>query len=281
MFGRISDPGLVTTILCASLILSACGGGGSDSGSSGTSSSSGGDATTLKPGLYDAKIEYVGLNRTESATTYLSPTGDFSVVYGGDAGVSVGKLSFDGATISGTSSDYRQQNDQPNPEGFIEDKHIEEGTISGTILSQGSARFSTSDTEGKVNTNVTLRRQNAPSDWGISLKRVSGIYTYVDPLTDELESTATLAVREDGSLDAHYHTQTTNCQLIDVEPKSLSVPNTSINVFDITYKMSSCSKEDRNGEYSGIGFFVPGDQQTQILFTAHNGTVAMKFKGIQ
>lgn len=175
MLKRMFNSGLAVTMLSVSLILSACGGG--SSGSSSSSSSSGGDTNTLKAGLYDAKIEYVDGKPTQNATAFLSPTGKFAVVYGGDAGVSIGSLSFDGTTISGTSSDYRQV----GPEGFIEDKGTEVGTINGTIRTHESATFSTTDAEGEVNTNVTLQRQNSLSDLGISLERASGIYEKATP----------------------------------------------------------------------------------------------------
>lgn len=269
MFNRTSDPGLVATMLCASAILSACGGGGSSSGSSG---SSGGAATALKAGLYTARVTYVNGNPQQTATTYLSPTGKFAVVFGGNSGVSLGKLDFANARISGTSTDYRQA----DPKGFFEDKGVEDGTITGTVLSQGSATFSTSDAEGKVNTNVTLQRQNALSDLGISLERSSGIY--VASVTGEPD--VALAVQTDGSVDAHYYTGTTGCQLVGME--GLSVPNPSINVFDIRYTMSNCDTIIRNGEYAGVGFFGPTtDGRMQIIFAAHNGNVAMKFTGIK
>lgn len=270
MFKNTPNPGLAATMLCASLILSACSGGGSSS----SSSSSGRDATTLKAGLYEAKINYVNGARPQTAATYLSPTGKFAIAFGGNAGLSLGKLAFESTKISGTSNDYRQlAPNQPDPNGFVEDKGVEEGTINGTINSQESATFSTADAAGRVDTNVTLQRQNSLSDLGISLKRAAG--TYVSSVTGE--SKVALTVGEDGSLFAQYP-QTTGCQLVGIE--TLSVPDASINVFDITYTMSNCTNDDRNGEYSGVGFFGPTpDQRMRVAFAAHNGKVAMQFKG--
>lgn len=266
---RMSDLGLATTILFTSLFLSACG-----SSSSSDSGSSGGGDGSLKAGLFDANIEYVGSDRTETATTYISPTGKFAVIYGGNTGVSIGTLSFDGTAISGTSYDYRQV----GPEGFIEDKG-DKGTISGTITSQESATFSTSDEAGEVNTKVTLQRQNALSDRDISLANAAGTYSYVNPSTGETEVAVT--VGSDGTVDSQYYTATTSCHLAGTQSNSLSVPDTSINVFDISYTMSNCTEVEgeasRNGDYTGIGFF--GDQQRQMVFTAHNEAVAMKFSG--
>lgn len=267
MFKRTYGSGLSATIICASLVLSACGGGGG----SGGSSSSGGDASTLKDGLYEADIRYVNGTSSQTAVTYLSPTGEFSIVFGGSAGVSIGKLAFDSTRISGISSDYRQLGETTNPEGFVEDKGTQEGTINGTITSQGSATFSTTDAAGQVNTNVTLQRQNLISDVGISLSRASGTYV-------KGESEVALTLGADGSLDAQYYTQTTGCQLVGIE--ALSVPDASINVFDITYTMSNCTNDNRNGEYSGVGYFIPmKDQQMRVVFATHNGKVAMHFTG--
>ncbi|GGC56070.1 hypothetical protein [Marinobacter halophilus] len=268
MFKRTYGSGLSATIICASLVLSACGGGGG----SGGSSSSGGDASTLKAGLYEAKVEYVNGASSQTAVTYLSPAGDFTSVFRGGAGVSIGKLAFDTTRISGVSSDYRQLGpEQLDPTGFVEDKGTQEGTINGTISSQGSATFSTTDAADQVNTNVTLQRQNLISDVGISLKRTSGTYV-------KGESEVALTIGADGSLDAQYYTQTTGCQLVGIE--ALSVPDASINVFDINYTMSNCTNDNRNGEYSGVGYFIPmNNQQMRVVFATHNGKVAMRFSG--
>ncbi len=278
MFKGSLDQGLAATMLCVSLILSACGGGGGSgaSASSSSLSSSSGDATTLKAGLYEAKIIYVNGARPQTATTYLSPTGKLAIAFGGSAGVSLGKLAFDRANISGTSNDYRQLDpNQPDPTGFVEDKGVQEGTINGTINSQRSATFSTTDAAGKVNTNVTLQRSTL-SDFAISLERASGTYTYVDPLTGE--SKVALTVGNDGTVDAQYYTGTTGCQLVGIE--TLSVPDASVNVFNITYTMSNCNSDNRNGEYSGVGFFGPvAEQQMRMVFAAHNEKVAMQFQG--
>ncbi|WP_273208111.1 hypothetical protein [Marinobacter subterrani] len=265
MCERTFNPVLATTMLCASLILSACGGGGTSSVSSG---SSGGTGTTLKAGLYKAKVLYLNGNPQQTATTYLSPTGKFAAVFGGNSGLTLGNLDFANTRITGTSSDYRQ----PDPKGFFEAKGVEDGTITGTITSQGSATFSTSDAEGQVDTNVTLQRQNALSDLGISLERASGIY--VMSVTGQPD--VALTVNSDGSLNAQYY----DCQLGGIE--TLSVPDPSINVFNISYTMSNCNDDNRSGEYSGVGFFGPTTNGSmQMIFAAHNGIVAMKFEGIK
>lgn len=259
MSKRMSKIGLATTMLFAGFILSACGGGGGSGGSSSSSSSSV-DAGTLKAGLYEATIEYLDGKPTQRPPVYLTPAGQFAIVFGGSTGVSIGQLSYSDATISGTSNDYRQV----DSDGFIEEKG-DEGTISGTVSSQESATFSTSDSTGEVNTNVTLERQNGASDLGISLDRASGSY--------KLDTAnVVLDVGADGSLFAQYP-EATGCMLEARE--GLSVPDSSINVFTVTYTISNCSNVSRNGDYAGVGFF--GDQQ--IVFAADSGDVAMKFKG--
>lgn len=271
MFKQTFNSGLAATMLCAGLILSACGGGG---GSSGSSASSAGNATTLSAGLYVADVKYVNGAPSQTAVTYLTPTGKLVLVFGGASGLTFGTLGFDRSTISGTSTDYRQLDSaQPDPTGFTEDKGVQKGTISGTIKSQQSATFATADATGKVNTNVTLQRQNALSDLGISLKAASGTYV-------KGESEVALTVGEDGSLFAQYYPQTTGCNLGG--PGTLSVPNTAINVFNINYTMTNCTNNDRNGAYSGAGFFGPtADGRTRMVFAADNGKVAMHFEGIK
>lgn len=265
MCERTFNPVLATTMLCASLILSACGGGGTSSVSSG---SSGGTGTTLKAGLYKAKVLYLNGNPQQTATTYLSPTGKFAAVFGGNSGLTLGNLDFANTRITGTSSDYRQ----PDPKGFFEAKGVEDGTITGTITSQGSATFSTSDAEGQVDTNVTLQRQNALSDLGISLGRASGTYVASPEVF--------LNISSDGSLYAEHYTLETGCRFEGTD--SVSVPDASINVFNITYTMSNCNDDNHNGEYSGVGFFGPTTNGSmQMIFAAHNGIVAMKFEGIK
>jgi hypothetical protein len=264
---RISDSGLAVTVLGASLVLSACSGGGG-----GGSDSSGGDATTLKAGLYNAKITRVNRSGSQTARTYLSPTGELAIDFGG--GLSFGMLEFDRSNIAGASIDYRQFDEdddgfQPDAsaKGFLEDKDLREGAISGTINSQGRATF-TVDAEGEVNTEVTLQRVNAASDFGISLTEASGNY-------EQGESEVVLSVGADGSLTAQYY----DCQLLGTQARSLS-PAPSVNVFNITYTMSRCDNDIRNGDYSGLGFFVPTSGGGQEMkFAAHNGKVAMRFIG--
>lgn len=269
-------PGFAAIILCTSLILSACGGGGGSSSS--TTNTSGGAATTLKAGLYEAKILYVNGAPTKAATTYLSPTGNFAAVFGGSGGLTLGNLAFANMRINGTSQDYRQLDPgQPDPKGFFEDKGAEQGVITGTITSQESATFSTADALGQVSTSVTLQRVNSLSDLVISLGNASG--TYVSRV--EGQSDVSLTVNGNGSLYSEYYRQATGCVLQGTE--TVSIPDNSINVFNITYTMSSCNNDNvnRNGEYSGVGFFGPmQDQSMRMVFAADNGTVAMRFDGV-
>ncbi|MCM0613812.1 hypothetical protein KFJ24_15100 [Marinobacter sediminum] len=256
MFQRTSDSALAATTICASLILSACGGGG-DSSSSVSSVSSGENATTLEAGLYEVQVTYVD-GRTSDAFAYLSSTSKFAMVFGQQE-LSLGMLEFDNSNISGTSNDYYQPDDQ----GFYSVRG-QEGAISGTINSPGSATFSAS-AAGKVNSEVRLKRANSLSDLAISLVQASGSY-------EKGESEVVLTVGEDGSLDAQY--PTTNCVL-----GGTLVPDASVNVFDITYRMSNCTNEKYNGEYSGLGFFGPTTGGQIVMFTAHNEEVAMQFEG--
>ncbi|MEP1217427.1 MAG: hypothetical protein ABJM11_02355 [Marinobacter sp.] len=277
MSKRTSDIGLATLMLFAGLALSACGGGGSSS-----SGSSGGDDGTLKPGLYNAKIEYTGdLPTQEGLTSYLSPTGKFAIVYG-ELGVSIGELSFDGTDISGTSNDYRltdpadesKNPKPPEPRGFLEFKGlqgIEEGSLAGTVNSQTSATFTASDATGKVYARVSLKRVESVGDLGLSLERVSGVFTQVDP------PNVALRVDDSGSMFAQYP-KNIGCGLNG----TLSVPDSSINIFEITYTMESCENENHEGAYSGVGFLVPaGNQSKTLIFTAHNGKVGMQFEGTE
>lgn len=279
MLNRTSNPGFATTVICASFLVSACGGGGDGGSPSGSSASSGGDFSTLKAGLFNATVTYTNTNGAppKTATTYLSPTGQFAIVFGANAGLSFGTLTFDRLKINGTSNDYRQLTpDNPDPKGFLEEKDPRQGKIKGAITSQGSATFTTSDSEDQVNTTVTLQRQNALSNLGLSLSRVSG--TYVMSVTGEPD--VSLSVDSNGSLYAEYYTVATGCRLGGIE--SLSVPDPSINAFNIAYTMSGCTKDIRNGDYSGVGFVGPTtDQRMQMIFAAHNGKVAMRFEGIK
>lgn len=284
MSKRMSKIGLATTMLFAGFILSACGGGGgggSDDSSSSSSSSVGG--STLKAGLYNTTVEYTDDDKEtlEDLTSYLSPTGNFAIVYG-ELGVSIGELSFEGTNISGTSNDYRLTDPgdpEPNPEppeprGFLEFKGIqgiEEGSLTGTVTSQTSAKFTASDATGKVYAKVTLRRKNRIGDLGLSLERASGIFNQVDP------PNVALRVDESGSVFAQYP-ESIGCGLNG----TLSVPDTSVNIFEITYTMEACKKEIHEGEYSGVGFLVPaGNQSKKLIFTAHNGKVGMQFEGTE
>jgi len=267
MFRKVTDSGGAAAVLWASLILAACGGGGS--GGSSSSGGSDGDTTSLKAGLYETVVTYVNGAPSQKPVTYFSPTKKFVTVFGVDAGLSFGTFEFDGSSLSGTSTDYRQLDpNNRDPDGFVEKKGLEQGTISGTVTSQESAEFSTADADGEVKTNVDMKRQNLISGLGISLDKAAGTYVKGD-------SQVALDVGANGSLFAQY--PTIGCVL----GGTLSVPDASINVFDIAYTLSSCATDNRNGEYSGVGFFVPesADQGRQVVFAAHNGKVSMKFQG--
>lgn len=257
---------LPATMLSAMFTLSACGGGGGDSGTSSSSGSSGGG--TLKGGLFETEVTYANGDPDQSPVTYYSPTRRFVTVFGGDSALSFGRFALDGSRLNGRSIDYRQleSSEQQNTEGFIENKGGQEGAINGTVNSQSSANFRTADALGDVKSTANMRRLGLLSDLGISLSRASGTYV-------RGESTVALDVGADGSLFAQY--PEIGCTLNG----TLSVPNASINVFDIDYTLSGCSLERRDGDYSGAGYFVLQTDQMQIAFAAHNGIVAMKFKG--
>ncbi|KPP97658.1 hypothetical protein [Marinobacter sp. HL-58] len=273
MFKKTHESGLAITILGASLLVSACGGGGGGGSDSTSSSSLGGDVTGLKAGLYETEITRTKLDSaTQTAVSYLSPTGALTTVFLKGAGLSFGTLEFDGSDISGTSSDYRQLDpDERDPEGFVEKKDDEQGTISGTVESRESGRFTTADAEGEIDTKVKLKRQNTISDIGVSLEELAGTYTTED-------SGVALTVEADGTVNAEYYKKTTGCHLQGIQ--TLSVPDTSINMFEIAYTMSECNDEykHRNGDYTGRGFLGPAENQ-QMVFAAQNGTVAMQFDG--
>ncbi|WP_288354046.1 hypothetical protein [uncultured Marinobacter sp.] len=271
MFRKVTDSGGAAAVLWASLILAACGGGGS--GGSSSSGGSDGDTTSLKAGLYETKVTYANGAPSQKPVTYFSPTSKFVIVFGGDAGLTFGTFRFSGSSISATSTDYRQLDPvQPDTDGFFEKRGSQQGVISGTVKSRESAEFSTADAEGKISTNVEMQRQNLVSGLGISLNRASGTYVMVD---SGGESRVALVVNTDGSLDAQY--SKINCVLAG----DLSIPDTSVNVFDVSFTLSSCATDNRDGEYSGVGFFVPEstDKGRQLVFAAHNGEVAMKFQG--
>jgi len=157
MLHKIKSSGRVLTALSALITLSACGGGssGSDSGSDNT--------VTLQAGAFVTETVFEDASSSEGIT-YLSPTGKFASAFGTDD-ITFGSISFDGASINGSGTDYV----------LFDTWELTPGTLSGTVNSNETASL-TASAEG-FTSNTTLQRENSYSDLGVTLEEVSGTYT--------------------------------------------------------------------------------------------------------
>ncbi|NWN90611.1 hypothetical protein HLV39_03725 [Marinobacter adhaerens] len=262
---QASTGGIV--VVSFALMLSACG-GGDDSDSGG----SGGPSTELKPGVYDIGTDMGGVLR--EGLSLISPTtGEFvsgfvDNVEGSEVkAFAFGNIKFSSGKISGSIVEYKAT---PSPWKLIE------GTLSGDVVSSERADLIASK-NGKVNSISVLLRRSGVSDSGITLEKLSATYSTPD-------STSAITITENGEITGDAH----SCSNILGE---VVIPDTSINVFKVTYKAEAfnCSGlpseevlgDDLKGEYSGLGTF---DEHTNklIFYTRNdNEKVAWMFEGIR
>lgn len=244
-------------IALSALTLSACGGGGSSS-----SGGSGSSATELESGVYNiGRIFSDG--STQEGLSFISASGQFVSVLGR---VAFGTLKYsDNGEFSGPIVEYTLNNSA----------ELLRGTLSGVVTSSKEADLTASKSELAVS--GVLVRKDKPSDFGVTLDRISANYS-----TDDSQSSITIA--SDGVVSGNDQT---GC---DFRGK-VKIPDEAINVFEITYEASLCdelpaedaSAEDRNGTFSGLGTYIPsgepGESGGEVLFYSQNGTVAWMFKG--
>lgn len=250
MLKEIRQASLGIIVVFSALTLSACGGGGGSSGSEPKAQS-----TDLKPGVF-----YIGRVFTDESTkegiSFLSPTGKFVAIL--DL-VDFGTLTFsDSGQFSGQIEEYNL-GDFSGPTS---------GTLSGEVKSSKEANLTASKTDFAAN--GLLFRNDTLSDLGVTFEELSGSYTITN-------STPWINIGPTGEVTGGDEKCVFNGQVV--------IPDKTINVFELTYKASSCpplpeenaTESVRNGDFSGLGTYDPS--VGEVLFYARNGTVAWMFKG--
>ncbi|NMT63651.1 hypothetical protein [Marinobacter orientalis] len=193
--------------------------------------------------------------------TYLSPTGKYASAFDVDD-ITFGSISFDGSSISGSGTDYI----------LFDSWELTTGSLTGTVTSSESASL-TASAEG-FNSDITLQRENTFSDRGVTLEAVSGTYT----MDEAGFYTSSVTISSDGSVTG---SDETGC----VFNGTLTIPDTAINIFEVTYTASNCGDttiatgSERDGSFAGVGAYDPS--LGEISFAGRNGVVAGLFIGLR
>jgi hypothetical protein len=237
-------------IVFSALTLSACG-----SSSSGTKPKA--QASDLKPGIF-----YIGRVFTDGSTkegiSLLSSTGEFV------ATLDRNSFTFSTLTFSGSG-----EFSGPIVEYILGDSWgLTSATLSGEITSSRKANLIAS--RSNLTSNGVLLRNDKPSDLGVTFDELSAVYVATN-------STSWITIGPEGEVTGEDR----GCDFYG----QVVIPDKTINVFEVTYKASTCSPllaegaeaMDRDGEFTGLGTYDPSGGE--LLFFARNGTVAWMFKG--
>ncbi|MGO1658320.1 MAG: hypothetical protein ACTHYN_06835 [Marinobacter sp.] len=242
-------------VVFSALALGACGGGGG----SGGSSDGGSTVTKLKPGVYDIGRKFSN-GKTKEGISLISPSGQFVSALGRAA---FGPLEYSGSgKFSGPIVEYTLNNSSEPLRG----------TVSGVVKSSRKAELTASKSDLRVS--GALGRKDKVSDLGLTLNELSGTYNGAD------DSDKTLWINIDPAGEV------TGGDRGCVFNGNVTIPDKTVNVFEITYKAETCdevssmdtSAKERNGDYSGLGAYIPTEDGKKMLFYSQNGTVAWRFE---
>lgn len=255
----MKQAGVSILIACSALAISACGGG--------SSSSSDNSATALTPGVYNIGRVYEDRETLEGISLF-SSSGKFVAQLGR---VDFGTLTFSNSGRFSIEIEEYLLGDFSGPVS---------GALKGQVVSAKEANLTASKSGSDPISNGVLYRDDKRSDSGV---------TFDDELfnsftTSDAEGAKTITINPDSSddskgvLDGNIGNK---CKLSG----DVSIPDKSINVFEVSYKATGCEpspKEQteesaRNGDYTGLGTYIPS--KGEILIYSQNGTVAWKFRG--
>lgn len=242
----------ILTVFSA-LTLGACGGSGSDD--------PGSSATELKSGVYHIGRLFSD-GSTREGLSLISPTGNFvanldtrSYTFGNVAFSASGK-------ISGEIVEYI----------LSPPWKLTNGTLSGQVVSSVQADLGAQS--GNLSTTSVLLRNTDFNGLGVmTFETMSGTYTMSNP-----DNTSSITINSNGDI-------TGGDQAGCIFNGELVIPDKTINVFEVMYTAENCpadsdedaSADDRNGEFSGLGFLSPSGDEA--IFYSRNGTVGWMFKG--
>lgn len=239
--------------LFSAVALSACGGGGGGGGSSG-GGGSGSGPVVLQPGVYDARLEFV-VGTPEDVVALVSRSGKLIFFNGSTALTSVDLVYGSQSSVSGSGVTVRFSGG--NWTAF-------QGTLSGTVNSAQSARLQVSS-DGTV---ITLVRDNDFTAQGVTLTDISGSYNA------EGGGALFFNIAPDGGLTGGNGGG--NCAFNG----QVTIPDESVNLFEVTYNAANCTDSELNGDFVGLGTFFPDASAPDgIIFATTDEEVGGVFFG--
>ena len=270
------------TLLFATLSLAACGGSSSSSTtitslnppedtSSGNDDFQGtevqdylvGVNPILKAGVYTAVVSYTDGRDDLVGPMLLSATGNFTFPFGADF-ITSGTLNLEGsdeqgADIGGPVVEYE----------LFDTWSRTTGTIVG-IVEPDLNESAVLDTGAQVD-GINITRNNDASDENLSFdQQIAGRY-------ETTGSDAQIDIDVEGRIDGFDR----GCIL----EGQITIPVPEINIYELSYEASGCTNlaeataEERNGDYLGVGTFIPAAGDEGIKFAASNGKIAFFFSG--
>jgi len=216
----------------------------------------------ISPGYYETNVNVEGGNTYSGVATIIDPDGSFvTLISPNDATFGVLAGSGNNQIVgAGTNIVYSETWDQVD------------GTVSGQATDSETATLNVEAPETDYQSVVELSRSNGISDTPITIADLSGSYLMQD--TDVV--TTSITINSDGSLTG---TDQRGC----VFAGSVSIPDSSVNVFRVRFTAENCgsssgsSAEQINGSYRALGTFG-GDQ---ILVIGTNSAVIAYFRGLK
>lgn len=240
--------------LFSAVALSACGGGGGGGGGSSGGGGSGSKETGLAAGVYDVNLEFPD-GGTANLFGLVSDTGKLIFFQNLTALTSVDLQFSTQNTISGS--------------GITVDLDVGswvqyEGGVTGTVVPVESASLRVIADDSDNESVAQLTRDNASSNQSITLDQLSANYSMLVG-----GETTAFTVNDEGEITG---STTDGCTFFNGQ---ITIPDPSINLFEVHYEADLCSDPDENGEFIGLGTFEPGSDR--ILFATTNEKAARIF----
>lgn len=224
------------------LSLSACGGGGSDSVEEKLITQ---PVEVMPIGLWEGQT-VIG-NESIAVAALIAPNGEIRLI-SDDGEQDKGVLVLDGSTFSGDFKVYDENG-----------LYVESGTVSGDYTP--TSITGTSFVNNVKVTTFSLRVSDQSAN-GASLSTIKGNYA-----TDDAQTS--IAVDADGLITG---SDTDGCQYSG----ALTVPDSSVNVYDMVLRVSSCGQFE--GEYNGLATYAKPFTDSPVVglvFQVDNGSFSV------
>lgn len=220
----------------------------------------------IKPGYYTTSVFIDDGNTYRGVATIVDPNGNFATIISNTSAF-FGVLAGAGGSDLVGAGTYILRTDN---------WHRIDSSIEGQASDQENAAFSMSAPDDGYQSSHELARTNAISDITISLADISGTYMSNTPGS----ITTSITVDLDGSVSG---SDERGC----VFNGTLSIPDNSVNTFQVIFSASNCnstdeaSAEQANGEYAALGVFLRDGLGDAIDMIGTNGETVLGFTGIK